>query len=212
MFILLLVPLISLAENLRSGDLIFVTEGSGDFSKAISETTASSDSLKFIHVGIIETTDSIINVIEASPEEGVRIISLESFIKDNPNNKDIPAFVIKRLKDDFPVNETIARAKSYLGKPYDWWYLPHNGKIYCSELVYESYLDEEGQHIFSARPMNFRTSDGEVPEFWIDLFKELGQPIPEGIDGTNPSDLSKSPCLKTILNSTQISLYEKDCH
>ncbi|MCH5235316.1 MAG: hypothetical protein J1E16_08460 [Muribaculaceae bacterium] len=186
------------AEELRTGDLIFVGEGKGEFSKAISEATAPSDSLKFVHVGIIERSESDIQVVEASPEEGVRIISLVNFIEETPEINGVHQFVIKRLTIDFPVEEVLKRTKSYLGEPYDWWYLPDNGKMYCSELVYESFLDSEGNHIFTSQPMNFRSPDGSMPQFWIDLFNELGQEVPEGVPGTNPSDLSKSPFLRTI--------------
>lgn len=195
---LLICSLSANADELQSGDLIFVVEGKGNFSKAISEATAFSDSLKFVHVGIIEREDNFINVVEASPEEGVRIIPIEKFIEEAPEINGIPQIVIKRLTIDFPIEEAVARAKSFLGEPYDWWYLPGNGKMYCSELVYESFLDSEGNHIFIAQPMNFRSSDGNIPQFWNELFSELGQPIPEGIEGTNPSDLSKSSFLQTL--------------
>ena len=40
--------------------------------------------------------------------------------------------------------------------------------------------------------MNFRDKDGNMPEFWTNLFKEHNEEIPEGVLGTNPNDLSKS--------------------
>ena len=188
-------------EELKSGDLIFVCEGKSDFSKAISDATAFSDSLKFVHVGIIEIEENKeIMVIEASPEEGVRKITLEKFLESSPQ------VLYKRLTIDFPVKEVLNNAISYIGQPYDWWYLPDNGKMYCSELIYESYLDSSGNPIFTSNPMNFRYPDGTMPQFWIDLFNELGQPVPEGIPGTNPSDISKSPLLQTLSISSGLSL------
>ena len=181
------------AEELRSGDLIFVGEGKGEFSKAITEATAFNDSIRLVHVGIIEIDETGNTfVIEASPEEGVRKIELEKFIEP------APLFCIKRLSISFPVKDMLYRAKSHLGEAYDWWYLPDNGKMYCSELVYDSYLDKDNNHIFNSQPMNFRSPDGNMPQFWIDLFEELGEQIPEGIPGTNPSDLSKFPLLIDI--------------
>lgn len=178
------------AEELKTGDLIFQAEGTGDFSKAISASTGSPDSLNFVHVGIIEVTDDNVNVIEASPEYGVRLIPLNEFKNDSAR------YVIKRINIDFPLEKAVVNAKKYIGQPYDWWYLPDNEKMYCSELVYESYLDYDGNHIFETKPMNFRDEDGSFPEFWIKLFKKLGQPVPQGIPGTNPNDLSKSPFLQ----------------
>ena len=186
-------------EELRNGDLIFVGEGCGDFSKAISMSTSSSESIKLVHVGIIEVCGKDdIKVIEASPENGVREIAFEKFIESVPKIDGYPQIIFMRLIRDFPVEKCILNAKSYLGKPYDWWYLLENDKIYCSELVYESYLDETGTHIFELTPMNFRSPDGSMPKFWIELFDKLGEPVPEGIPGTNPSDLSKSSVLRKI--------------
>ena len=181
------------AWDFKTGDLIFLAEGKGAFSKAISDATATSDSLKFVHVGIIEV-DSLghVNVIEASPEEGVRIIGFEKFTPDSV------IYVVKRLSIAFDAEGAVKRAKEHLGEPYDWWYLPSNDRMYCSELVYESYLDEAGRPIFEARPMNFRRPDGTMPEFWIELFNELGEEVPEGIPGTNPADLSRDSRLVIV--------------
>ena len=183
------------AFEYENGDLIFQVAGNSNFSKAIEYSTGNPDSINYIHVGIIYTYDSSdIEVIEASPKEGVRIISLESFLASCPQINDKPGAVIKRLKKR-PSDRVIINACSHIGEPYDWYYLPDNGMMYCSELVYESYLDESGEKIFSAQPMNFRSPDGTIPEFWINLYQKLGIDVPEGIPGTNPNDLSKHPQL-----------------
>lgn len=182
--------------ELRTGDLIFQVEGKSDFSNAITAATAVEDSLKFIHVGIIEKKgNGNIDVIEASPEEGVRIVTLDKFLNDAIRINGNPGAVVKRLSVDFSVETAISNALQHIGEPYDWWYLPDNGKMYCSELIYESYMTKNGERIFHSRPMNFRAPDGTMPEFWINLFEKLGTEVPEGIDGTNPSDLSKEPVL-----------------
>ena len=46
--------------------------------------------------------------------------------------------------------------------------------------------------------MNFRAADGHMPAFWTELFDRLGEPIPEGIPGTNPNDLAKEPVLQEV--------------
>ena len=195
------------AESLRSGDLIFQVEGQSDFSKAISESTTLGDSLNFVHVGIIEVTENGINVIEASPEAGVRAIPLQSFLKDIPEKQLKSSIVVKRLDIEFPVETVIKKARSHIGEPYDWWYLPDNGKMYCSELVYESYINEDGSKIFKAKPMNFLSPDGSMPEFWVKLFEGLDCEIPQGEEGTNPNDLSADKKLKEVqLDSLQNDL------
>ena len=187
------------ATDYKKGDLIFQVQGDGEFSKAISNSTSRGDSVSYVHVGIIDMEeDGGINVIEASPEEGVRIVSLEKFMETSPDEGHEVIYVIKRLGIEFPVEETIERAKSYLGEPYDWWYKPDNGKIYCSELVWESYRDFNGKRIFASYPMNFRDNEGNMPEFWVKLYEELGEEVPEGLPGTNPNDLSRDDRLIEI--------------
>lgn len=73
--------------------------------------------------------------------------------------------------------------------------------MYCSELVYESYLNEDGSHIFNAIPMNFRASDGSMPEFWTSLFARLGSPVPEGMPGTNPNSIART---ENVFTETEI--------
>lgn len=187
---------VSAATTLKNGDLIFQLQGAGALSDAIARSTASADSLKIVHVGIIEVTASgEVNVIEASSEEGVRVIPLSEFVAESPKIDGKPALIVKRLTLPFPASDAIFRAKAHLGEPYDWLYLPDNGAMYCSELVYDSYRDADGNPIFESEPMNFRASDGTMPEFWVRLYSEAGIDIPEGLPGTNPNSLSKHPSL-----------------
>lgn len=183
---------------LQSGDLLFQVAGDSEFSKAISSSTEQDEDLSFAHVAILLITNESYNVIEASPNEGVRIISLEAFLSDSPFINGKPGVVVKRLNTDYCNDVMVNNAKSHLGEPYDWWYLPDNGKMYCSELIYESYLDSNGQHIFKASPMNFRSSDGTIPEFWIELFNRLEMNVPENVPGTNPNDMSKDDKLTEV--------------
>lgn len=186
-------------QCLENGDLLFEVAGISEFSKAISSSTAAVDSLQFDHVAMVFIEDNgAVKVIEASPEAGVRKIAIEDFLFSATKIGDKPGVVVKRLKEDYSSRKAVERALKCIGMPYDWWYLPNNGKMYCSELIYECYIDNKGNHIFEARPMNFRTPDGKLPEFWVNLYKELGQPVPEGVLGTNPADLSKDKRLTEI--------------
>ena len=142
-------------------------------------------------MGIIEVRGDSIFVIEAEPRNGVRRLPLAGFVED----QDGAVLKYMRLKTAFAADEAIARAKSRIGEPYDWYYLPDNGRCYCSELVYDSYLDESGAHIFPAESMSFRDADGQMPQFWIDLFAALGCEVPEGEKGTNPDSMAESGLL-----------------
>lgn len=184
------------AFEFRNGDLIFLGEGTSAFSDAISSATSRGDSVSFIHVGIIRVCEKEVTVIEADPEEGVREVPLAIFTHADGNRH--PMISVRRLSIEFPVNESLDRALAHIGEPYDWYYLPENGMMYCSELIYESFRDENGNPIFTAAPMNFRNPDGTMPEFWTSLYEKLGVGVPEGIPGTNPNDLAKDPRLREV--------------
>lgn len=173
----------------------------------------------FDHVGIFAIIDGKPTVIEAAPKKGVVATPLEEFMEEA--REDGGGVVVKRLREnclagkeasypkqcnakidsEIDLDECVQRAEEMLGLPYDWSFLPDNGKIYCSELVYESFVDRSGRHIFTARPMNFRDSGGNLPEFWSDLFAKLGEKIPEGIPGTNPNDLARETSLTEVYRS-----------
>lgn len=175
------------------GDLVFVVASGGNMSQAIVSATASADSLQFDHVAVFAGSRRHPYVIEAAPRDGVVRTEWKDFLHSAKNG-----LVVKRLSVDYPKKEAIARAESHLGQPYDWAYRPDNGKTYCSELVEESFVDACGARIFTAKPMRFRAADGSMPQFWVDTFARLGEPIPEGVPGTNPNDMAHSPLLRTV--------------
>ena len=181
------------AYNPEEGDLIFRVAETTEYSKAITDATAQNDAVKFDHVGIIILEEGLPQVLEATSKKGVTFTRMENFISDSSSG-----YVIKRINQSYPLKEAIDRAKSHLGEPYDWSYLPDNGKMYCSELVYESFRTDDGLPLFQARPMNFKDAEGKMPQFWINLFERLGEDIPQGVLGTNPTDLSKETSLKEI--------------
>lgn len=196
-------PLLSLVVGCgyipKNGDLVFQVAGDTPFSVAITDATSWGEDINFAHVAIVAVEKSgRPYIIEASPQYGVCITEWNEFIESSPKVGGRPGVVIKRVVEKFPDEEVIKRALSYIGEGYDWSYYPDNHRMYCSELVYESYLDKEGNHIFHSKPMTFRDKDGALPEFWNILFKKLGLPIPEGMLGTNPNDLSKESILKEV--------------
>ena len=188
------------ALQLQTGDLLFRVGGESAMSRAITEATAHDRPLDFTHVGIVLHHDRADSILEAAPGHGVRIIGLEEFLGDKPSHGRIPRAVAMRLRDTTGVARAVARARSFVGLPYDFAYHPHNDRLYCSELVWESYLTPDGRPLFPARPMNFRAADGSMPAFWTELFAELGEPIPEGLPGTNPNDMAREPLLEKVCN------------
>lgn len=120
------------------------------------------------------------------------------FISSSPLINGKPGVVAMRVCEDFDADSAVTRALGHLGEVYDWSYRPDNGKMYCSELVYESFRKKDGSPLFKARQMNFRDADGNMPAFWTSLFDKIGEPVPEGVPGTNPNDMSKEDVLREV--------------
>ncbi|MEG0789458.1 MAG: YiiX/YebB-like N1pC/P60 family cysteine hydrolase [Alistipes sp.] len=192
---------VSCAHNtysVETGDLLFQVNKSSNLANAITAVTSSRDNLNFSHVAIVVVEKNNCYALEAASEEGVRLTPLSDFLRSSAKIEGRPAVMVARLRANAPIRAAVERAKEYLNQPYDWSYLPHNGKMYCSELVYESYRDSLGNPLFTARPMTFRNAHGETAAFWVAHFASLGEPIPEGVMGTNPGDLSKEPTLEVV--------------
>lgn len=181
----------SIDLKLKSGDLVFVLSADSAFDKAIVDATKQV-AKNYTHVGIIEVSNKGIFVIEAHPSKNVVITPWREFITENK------VYDIMRLKEPRDFRAILNRAKSFIGQPYDWYFLPNNGRMYCSELVWEAYIDKNGKHIFSANPMNFYDEKGNLPTYFKDLFAKLKAQVPQGVLGTNPNDMSKSSALVVI--------------
>ncbi len=175
---------------------------------AITAATGAVGTSNYTHVGIAVVGDhtgqrenaagyKADSVIEAT-DGGVRIVALADFLADAGKIDGHPAVTVLRLRDTTGVAAAVRRARSFLGLPYDYSFRPDNGKLYCSELVWECYRAADGSRLFSARPMNFRAADGTIPPFWRELFARLGESIPEGIPGTNPNDMARDTLLVEI--------------
>lgn len=180
------------------GDLLFQVGRSSAMNEAIAEATDNNNELTFTHVAIFFEEGGSDSVLEATSPGGVRITPLQEFLDRAERVKGRPGVVVMRLRDTAGLARSVKRAKEYLGLPYDFSYRPDNGRLYCSELVWESYRDTCGRRIFPARPMNFRAADGAMPAFWTEHFEKLGEPIPEGVPGTNPNDMAREGILTEV--------------
>ena len=180
------------AERLRTGDLLFVgsSEGAGSMDEAIVASTGN-----LTHVAIIQVDQAGIPwVIDATPKRGVSRYPLDSLVQANSG----AAFLVKRLKDTTGVSRFVENALRFVGNPYDLTFLPDNDAFCCSELVRGAYRRPDGSYLFDAAPLNFLSSDGFLPPYWEELFERLDMPVPQGLPGTNPQDMSQSPLLRDI--------------
>ena len=174
------------ADSLRSGDLLFVSDSTG-MGQAVQESTG-----RYSHVAIVERRGDSLYVIDATHTYGVARRPLGQLLEEG-----MPVDVY-RQKAPFDTAALMARACEQIGKPYDNAFLPDNGALYCSELIYMVYLSRQGKPLFSTKPMNWRDADGNLPDYWVEHFRKLGMPVPEGVEGTNPADLARSSVLKYV--------------
>lgn len=192
----------STGSEFRSADLLFIAPAgqSSEMESAIGKATG--DSLdSYTHVAIIEVDDNgIVYTIDATPKYGVARHTLEQTIIDNSGPDGAPPIMTLYRLRCFRgcLTKVVEQAKSYIGQPYDFTFMPDNGAVYCSELVWLSYLDDDGNPMFDTIPMNFFDTDGSLPTYWEDLFAGLGIPVPQGVPGTNPTQLSRSPILRKV--------------
>lgn len=212
----------SAAPDLQTGDLLFQC-GNGAMTEAITAATGDDRPLDYTHVGILLAAEPrrhrtaaepvsrprcspanpaapapADSVLEATTEGGVRIVALAEFLDRAARIDGKSATVAMRLRDTTGVAASVARARKALGAPYDYSFRPDNGRYYCSELVCDHYLRPDGSHCFTAQPMNFRAPDGTLPRYWAELFERLGEPVPEGVPGTNPNDMSREEQLHEV--------------
>ena len=175
-------------KSQTTGDLLFVRSKDSDMEKAISASTG-----EYTHVALVVCdTNGFPWVYEATRPDGVK---RSTFIVWN--DEYAQQYDVFRLTQPFDTADVISRANRFLWEPYDDAFLPDNDQLYCSELIYECFW-KNGEHLFEAKPMNWRDADGKIPEYWIEHFRKLGVPVPEGVLGTNPTDMAKSPLLRKL--------------
>ena len=186
----------------RNGDLIFQESvGSSNTSRAIKGVTTSVDDYHFTHVGMvfIDERDSIF-VLEATHPR-VALTPLNDYLY--PEKKGIyPKSVVFRLKQEYRycIPKAIEEGLKLIGKEYDDAYTLNDDKYYCSELIYEMLLNANGGvPVFQLNTMTFKSPITEdFLSEWIEHYKKLGVPIPEGMPGINPGAMSRSAVVEFV--------------
>lgn len=180
--------------NFQEGDLLFQDCNCGAICEAIEDVTQLNDKRRFSHMAIVVSDSGILKVIEANVD-GVKMVSLDSFIYRYKTKEGKPTIAVGRLKEDdqFWIPRAVEYAKSKLGMPYDYAFIPNNDKFYCSELIVEAFkyanMDEK---VFKERPMTFkRYKSKEFHPVFVSYYKKQKKKIPEGKLGTNPAGISR---------------------
>ena len=118
---------------LKTGDIVFQNT-SGSASEAIMLASGTD----YTHVGLVEIDKAgKAQVIEAAGP--VRVMPLSRWIANGRGSQ----VTIKRVKGlaEADAKDAIARARKYLGRPYDHFYYQTRDQIYCSELVYAAFRE-----------------------------------------------------------------------
>lgn len=185
----------------QNGDLIFQEGCDGDMNQAIKAATRSITDYQFTHVGIVWAKDQQhLMVIEAT-QPIVKITPLHDYLYP-PHKSCTPHAVVGRLKPAYQslIPQAITQARAKVGKGYDNAFDINNDQYYCSELIYQIFKEaNHGIEVFPLAPMTFKSKQtGTFPTYWINHFRQLDIPIPEGQPGNNPGDLSRSELLDIV--------------
>ncbi|MBI1182738.1 hypothetical protein GC194_00595 [bacterium] len=183
-------------EQLKAGDLLFVSYATGKLTKAIDDVTHTQKDRSYAHVAIVLNLNHELQVLEATTENGVGAISIRDFLQKHAEaGNTVDLFRLQKL-DAAMLNEAAEVAKDQLGKPYNFAYLWQDSAVYCSQLVYYCFQDAG---VFGLDPMTFKdTETGELLPFWIDYYQKLKIPVPEGKPGCNPNGLAADEDVKFI--------------
>lgn len=189
------------AFELRSGDLLFRDSDCGVLCDAIEKVTTGYRGANFSHVGIVTQENDQFVVIEAV-SDGVKSTCLKEYLTRSVDKKGRPKVMVGRLKSRYKplIPKALENAAALAGKPYDKVFAVDNDAYYCSELIYEIFLQANNtKPVFILQPMTFKDPDtGKTLETWEEYFGNLGVAVPEGEAGINPGSISRSKALKIV--------------
>lgn len=174
--------------NLCEGDLLFCAK---EASNPITEVTQGVSGMKIDHVAIVHKQVNKTYALEAI-HKGVTLTPIDSFMARRET------VVAARLCDTLGVAQSVERALSFLGRPYDFNFMPSDSAFYCSELVQKNYRYSNGQLVFKPIAMSFHDKTGKITDYWKEYYGLQGLTVPEGEPGSNPGDLSRSKAIQIL--------------
>lgn len=181
--------------TLKNGDLLFCvsdTASATEFARSIVGSTKGVEQKKIDHVAIVSVEDDGTYIIEATAKHGVWKCSLSEFVENADKGEDgKPLLLVGRVKGDVDIESSIMKAKSFIGRKYDFVFSPTDDEMYCSELVQKSYVKNNGDLLFEPIPMSFHDEEGRILPYWFRYYETRNMEVPEGEPGSNPGDLSR---------------------
>lgn len=171
--------------SLCEGDLLFCAQEKGN---NITDVTQGVGGMKIDHVAIFHRQGGRTFALEAI-HSGVGLTPTDSFMARRE------VVLAARLRDTLGVARSVERALGFIGRPYDFNFMPDDSAFYCSELVQKCYRDSRGELVFKPIPMSFHDKSGRITPYWHDYYARQGLQVPEGEPGSNPGDLSRSAAI-----------------
>lgn len=171
--------------SLCEGDLLFCAQVNGN---NITDVTQGVGGMNIDHVAIFHRQGGRTFALEAI-HSGVGLTPMDSFMARRE------VVLAARLRDTLGVARSVERALGFVGRPYDFNFMPDDSAFYCSELVQKCYRDSRGELVFKPIPMSFHDQSGRITPYWHDYYARQGLQMPEGEPGSNPGDLSRSAAI-----------------
>ncbi len=186
-------------KALRTGDLLFV-EIPADYTLDTGSKNGFASGALNIHVAIFDVDEDGTWIVDATIKRGVARYPFEDFKTDfTLHDGSLPRLTVKRPDVSAEqANAFVQKAREYIGQPYDVDFTEDNGAMYCSELVYHSYVTENGRYLFEEGSISFKDAEGNMPQYWKDIFAWLGKDIPEGNIGIMPADMMEDADLTPV--------------
>ena len=187
----------SIRPLLKEGDILFQQLNGGELSQAIDKVTRGYHGHDYNHCALVVCINDTLQVVEAIGAK-VHLSSIETF-ESRCSQSNI---LIGRLKPVYKrlIPKIVKAALKAQGVPYDDYFEMNNGKLYCSELVYEAFKTaNNGKPFFRLQPMTFKDPDTHCffPA-WVSYYQSLHYPIPQHKLGINPGLLSRSPKINIV--------------
>lgn len=182
-------------KRLKTGDLLFRETVSGKLSKAIDQVTQTENQTHFSHVGLAIVENDSVYVLHASPIGGTCQVSLTEFSQPDGDSALVSVY---RLSEAYKtaIPNAVSKAKSLLGKPYNFSYVLSDTSHYCSEFIHLAFAKDS---IFPLNPMTFKNPEtNDFDSTWVEHYRRLKMKIPEGLPGCNPNGMAASEKLLNL--------------
>ncbi|MDP9954578.1 uncharacterized protein YycO [Epilithonimonas hungarica] len=175
---------------LENGDLLFVPAVESGLSEAINNVTQTEKKTSYDHIGIVKKEDHHLYVLHASPKGGSQKQKLNHFLKEQTRSGQ--KIDVYRLRSEFrsSIPNSVSKAETLVGKPYNFNYILDEQSYYCSDFVERAFRENQ---IFKLEPMTFiDPKTGKTNTFWEKFYQEKNIKVPEGEPGCNPNGLAAS--------------------